>query len=119
MPYAEAVVREVLRLFPPATLGFRQTLVDLDICGSYVPEGSILYLSHYGAHMTDRRLLQSEPGNVVAQLERMAGSASSAEQDVTVPVHMDDSAIRAAFRPERWLGQGSKPSGGEGFANDC
>ncbi|KAF6266422.1 cytochrome P450 [Scenedesmus sp. NREL 46B-D3] len=61
MPYADAVIRETLRIAPPSAAVFRRALVDLEVCGKFVPAGSPLMLSSFmGQVLTDPRLNLSE-----------------------------------------------------------
>jgi cytochrome P450 len=45
LPYLDAVVREALRLVPPAPLQRRNATVDADICGCKVARGSQIFIS--------------------------------------------------------------------------
>ncbi|MBL8827899.1 MAG: cytochrome P450 [Planctomycetaceae bacterium] len=48
LKFIEAVVKESLRLYPPAIGVFlRQPTADVDICGTQVPRGSLVALSSY------------------------------------------------------------------------
>jgi len=48
--YAEQVVREAMRLYPPAWIITRLTTVEMEIRGYRIPKGSMLVLSPYVMH---------------------------------------------------------------------
>eukprot|EP00775_Hariotina_reticulata_P012610 gene12610-12740_t len=109
MPYAEAVIKEALRLAPPAGAVLRKTLVDLEIAGHFVPAGALLYLSTFtAATLTDPSLtgrqdfLKSLADGDVDQL------AASWKQ-------ISFNLLQQEFKPDRWLLQpqagAGKPSG--------
>jgi cytochrome P450 len=50
LPYARAVVAEAIRLYPPAWVIGRRSLVDLRVGGWQVPSGSILLAVPYSQH---------------------------------------------------------------------
>ncbi len=52
--YAEMVVSESMRLFPPAWLIGRRALVDYDLDGYRIPRGSIVIVSPYVMHRDPR-----------------------------------------------------------------
>lgn len=54
LPYADAVVKEVLRLYPPAWTVNRVATRDLEIGGRRVPEGTRVWLSQYVTHRDPR-----------------------------------------------------------------
>ncbi|WIA15434.1 hypothetical protein OEZ85_002083 [Tetradesmus obliquus] len=100
MPYADAVIRETLRVAPPSAAVFRRALVDLEVCGKFVPAGSPLMLSSFmGQVLTDPHLNLSDlsPDDFEA-LEQHWGAIQA-------------DTLRAEFKPERWLQQEGKPSG--------
>ncbi|KAF8071285.1 cyp26b1 [Scenedesmus sp. PABB004] len=92
MSYASAVVREALRVAPPATQIMRKTRVDLEVLGTFVPAGSVLYFSALvGQMLTDPRLAQSLTPEALAELSDADWYALNAE------------SLARDFRPERWL----------------
>ncbi len=50
LPYARAVLDEVLRLYPPAWLLTRRARVDDELAGARIPAGSLLILSPWLVH---------------------------------------------------------------------
>jgi cytochrome P450 len=54
LPFAEMVVTEAMRLFPPAWLIGRRALVDYDLDGYRVPRGAIVIVSPYVTHRDPR-----------------------------------------------------------------
>lgn len=70
--YARTVVQEALRLYPPVLAVGRQALRSHDICGTQVPEGSMILLAYWLLHRDPRlwqrpdafdpsRFVQSQP----------------------------------------------------------
>ena len=47
LPYAQMIVKETLRLYPPAWYLFRQAASDLTLAGEPLPDGSIIFLIPY------------------------------------------------------------------------
>ncbi|KAF6251708.1 cytochrome P450 [Scenedesmus sp. NREL 46B-D3] len=93
MPYADAVVREVLRVAPPSAQVMRQTLLDMEVLGKFVPKGSRLLLSTLmGQVLTDPKL---NPNLGPQQLETLDNSWYSINADT----------LKQEFKPERWLVQ--------------
>ncbi|KAH7921538.1 cytochrome P450 [Leucogyrophana mollusca] len=43
-PFLEAVIMESLRLFPPVPMMFRKAAKDTEIDGTFVPEGTLIYI---------------------------------------------------------------------------
>jgi cytochrome P450 len=61
LPYTEMVIREVLRLYPPAwLLNFRQPIADVTVGGCRIPKGSLIFLSPYVLHRDPRWFEQPE-----------------------------------------------------------
>lgn len=92
MVYAEVVIKEVLRLAPPSGLVMRRTTVDMEICGKFVPAGTILHLSTFlGQVLTDPRLDISSlsPSDLTALYNNWA---------LITP-----DTLSVDFQPERWL----------------
>ncbi|MGH2688706.1 MAG: cytochrome P450 [Actinomycetota bacterium] len=54
LPYTEKVLLEAMRVFPPVYALQRRNLVDYEVGGYPVPEGSILVCSQYLMHKSDR-----------------------------------------------------------------
>ena len=50
LPYTEWVVREVMRLYPPAWGIAREALSDCEIGGYHVPRGTQIFLIQYLVH---------------------------------------------------------------------
>ncbi|WIA35635.1 hypothetical protein OEZ86_004050 [Tetradesmus obliquus] len=100
MPYADAVIRETLRVAPPSAAVFRMALVDLEVCGKFVPAGSPIMLSSFmGQVLTDPRLSLSNLS--LDDFEALEQHWGAIQADT----------LRAEFKPERWLQQEGKPSG--------
>ncbi|WIA15673.1 hypothetical protein OEZ85_002299 [Tetradesmus obliquus] len=107
MTYAEAVVKEALRLAPPAGAMMRRTLLDLQIGGKFIPAGSLLYLSTFvGSNFADTQL---SPSGLAGLTQRPADLAAAA----SAWSHVDHSLLQQQFKPERWL----KKSEGDGASN--
>jgi cytochrome P450 len=60
LPYTEMVVREAMRLFPPAPAFARQPIADVLIGGYQVPKASLVTVSTYGLHREERFFPQPE-----------------------------------------------------------
>jgi len=54
LPYTEMIVREAIRLFPPAPFFGRQPIEDVTVGGWEIPKGSLIVVSTYALHR-DRR----------------------------------------------------------------
>lgn len=52
--YTEHVVREALRLYPPATMLFRETLTETEIDGYTIPEKTTILLPQFVVHTDER-----------------------------------------------------------------
>jgi cytochrome P450 len=50
MPLLEAVVREAMRLYPPAWILSRSAEQDTTVAGQAIPKGSVLFVPIYGVH---------------------------------------------------------------------
>jgi cytochrome P450 len=51
MSYTQAVIKEVLRLYPPAVLIIRKALEDIDLGdGNVIPKGMIIQINQYANH---------------------------------------------------------------------
>lgn len=93
MPYADAVVREVLRVAPPSAQVTRQTLVDMEVLGKFVPKGSRLLLSTLmGQVLTDPKLNPSLGSEQLQTLDRTWYT-------------IDAKTLKQDFKPEHWLVQ--------------
>ena len=60
LPYTEMVVREAMRLFPPAPAFARQPIDDVVIGGYEIPKGSLVTVSIYALHHDERFFPQPE-----------------------------------------------------------
>src|SRR5262249_10230341 len=76
LTYMDTVLREALRLYPPAWLIGRRALVDVELGGYLVPAGSIVILSPWVTHR-DARFFR-EPLRL--DPERWSGRAEGARQ---------------------------------------
>lgn len=54
LPYSLQVFKEAMRLYPPAALFLRQAVVDTEIGGYRVRKGTIVFLSTYAMHRSER-----------------------------------------------------------------
>jgi cytochrome P450 len=54
LPYTEMVVRESMRLYPPAAGVAREPIEDVDIGGYQVPKGSLISINIYAQHRDAR-----------------------------------------------------------------
>ncbi len=50
LPYTEMVVKEVLRLYPPAYNVGREAIEDVEAGGYFIPKGTIIAVNIYGVH---------------------------------------------------------------------
>ncbi|WIA35804.1 hypothetical protein OEZ86_004193 [Tetradesmus obliquus] len=97
MAYAEAVVKEALRLAPPAGAMMRRTLLDLQIGGKFIPAGSLLYLSTFvGSNFADNLLNPSGLAGLTQHPADLAAAAAAWS-------YVDHSLLQQQFKPERWL----------------
>jgi cytochrome P450 len=69
LPYTDMLVREVLRLYPPAPGVAREPIEDVEIGGYVVPKGSLVTVNTY-ALQRDRRFFEDperfDPGDLRA-----------------------------------------------------
>jgi cytochrome P450 len=96
LPYTEMVVREAMRLFPPAASFAREPIEDVHIGGYKVPKGSLVTVNTYALHHDPRFF--DEP-------ERFNPERFSAGWEERIP--------RYAFLP---FGGGPRVCIGNGFA---
>jgi cytochrome P450 len=54
LPYAQAVINETLRLYPPAYVTGREAIRDTTIRGTHIPRGHIVLISMYTTHRDER-----------------------------------------------------------------
>jgi cytochrome P450 len=52
MPYLKRVIKEALRVYPPAWAGTREPITDVVIEGAKIPKGSLIFVSSYVMHHT-------------------------------------------------------------------
>jgi cytochrome P450 len=50
LPYTEMIVKEVLRLYPPAWILFRQPLTRVELDDYYLPKGAVISITPYAVH---------------------------------------------------------------------
>lgn len=50
LPYTELIVKEVMRLYPPAWIMLRQTLTEVELGGYCLPKGAIISITPYAVH---------------------------------------------------------------------
>ena len=82
LPYAEAVVKESLRLYPPAYVIGREALADCVIGGYRVPARATIYFSPWALHRDPRWFAEPE----VFRPERwLDGTASKLPKYVYIP----------------------------------
>ena len=61
LPFAEAVIKESMRLFPPAWIVGREALADVTIAGHLVRKGDSLIMSQWLKHHDKRYFPDAEP----------------------------------------------------------
>lgn len=106
MPYADAVVREVLRVAPPSAQVTRQTLVDMEVLGKFVPKGSRLLLSTLmGQVLTDPKLNPSLGSEQLQTLDRTWYT-------------IDAKTLKQDFKPEHWLVQQQQQQDGSSSSSN-
>jgi len=54
LPYTQAVIKETLRLYPPAWRVYREAAQDLELGGYSVPKGTGLWMGQYLVHRDER-----------------------------------------------------------------
>lgn len=50
LPYTELIVKEVLRLYPPAWVMLRQSVTEVELGGYGIPKGAIVSITPYAVH---------------------------------------------------------------------
>ncbi|KAG2440466.1 hypothetical protein HYH02_010347 [Chlamydomonas schloesseri] len=91
MPYMEATIKECMRLLPASAGGPRRLTEELRVGDVVLPAGSFVWMYSWLLHCIDPVLWD---GNTA----------------VDVPPHMDwRNNFEAAFRPERWLSEETRP----------
>jgi cytochrome P450 len=65
LPFTQAVVKETLRLYPPAWRVYREAAVDMEIGGFNVPRGTGLWMGQYLVHRDPRWF--SEPDKFIPE----------------------------------------------------
>lgn len=101
LAYAEMIVKETLRLYPPAWIIFRQPLVDIELGGYRLKKGAIIWITPYVVHRDSR--YYDEPDRFVP--ERFAPDASGEGLEKRLP--------KFAYFP---FGGGPRICIGNGFA---
>jgi cytochrome P450 len=76
LPYTERVVKEAMRLYPPAWAIVRNCLKDCDIGGYRVPAGATVMMSQWVTHRDRRYYQKPERFNPDRWLEGRAKTAS-------------------------------------------
>ncbi len=76
LKYAEMVVKESMRLYPPAASVGREPIHDLELGGYTIPKGALLTLSIYGLHRNPK---------VFANPEAFDPERFSPENEKTIP----------------------------------
>ena len=71
LPLLDAVIKESLRLFPPAPFTLRETTREVDLCGATLPAGVEVILSYYHTHRDPA--VYPEPGRFLP--DRWSGEA--------------------------------------------
>ncbi|KAK9792682.1 hypothetical protein WJX73_010093 [Symbiochloris irregularis] len=99
MKYADAVVKEALRLKGPVPLLMKRAKTDLALNGQRIPEGSVLFLSILTALHSDTQTIKDGPN-----------------KGAKVPRHMDIYDLEYSFKPERWLDPATTPTNHGQFA---
>lgn len=98
MPYMDAMVKEAMRLLPASQGGMRRLDADV-VAGRYtLPKGSMVWYIPLLLHALDPVMWD--------------GSSEGA-----IPPHMDITNLEAAFRPERWLAEDTRPRHSFTFGN--
>jgi cytochrome P450 len=54
LPYTDMVIKEAMRLYPPAFIATRQTLEPITLGGYSIPKNSVVMLNIYGLHYDSR-----------------------------------------------------------------
>lgn len=101
LPYTEMIVKEVMRLYPPAWIIVRQSLTRVELGGYDVPKGAVISITPYAVHRHPSYYDQPEQ----FLPERFEADASS----VTLEKHLP----RFAYFP---FGGGSRICIGNNFA---
>lgn len=60
MPFVEAVLKETMRLHPPAYLVGRYTLRDLEVEKAFLPAGTLVLVNIYGIHRSPKLFREPE-----------------------------------------------------------
>ena len=63
LPYTEMIVREAIRLFPPAPAFARQPIEDVTVGEWEIPKGSLITISSYALHRDPRFFPEPEQFN--------------------------------------------------------
>jgi cytochrome P450 len=58
MPYSEMVLKEVMRLYPPASGATREPIHDIELGGYHLPKGSSIAISTYTMHRNPKYFAQ-------------------------------------------------------------
>ncbi len=108
--YAEMVVSESMRLYPPAWLIGRRALVDYDLDGYRIPRGSIVIMSPYVTHRDPRCSRARSPSIRAAGSRRSDASGRATRTSRSAAARGCASARRSRGRkrssPSRRSGSG-------------
>jgi cytochrome P450 len=85
LPYTEAVVREALRLYPPAFVLFRQPVEDTTLHGYHVPAGTDLSIPIFEIHRDGRWWADTEAFRPARWLVPADASAGEFDDDFVPP----------------------------------
>lgn len=91
MVYLDAFVRELVRVQPLLMLQLRRASVDFKLGGFLVRKGTPLMFNYAVMHESELAAREGRPLN-------------------DIPAILSEDTLRAELRPERWLGDGPRPT---------